>query len=48
MSLEDALAAVKNLNGSQIGVDRIRVDFQRSQPVKRVSNFLWVSTKAFM
>ncbi|CAO2838198.1 unnamed protein product [Amaranthus hypochondriacus] len=33
--LEDALAAVKNLNGSQIGVDRIRVDFQRSQPVKR-------------
>ncbi|XP_057529796.1 flowering time control protein FPA-like isoform X2 [Amaranthus tricolor] len=35
VSLEDALAAVKNLNGSQIGVDRIRVDFQRSQPVKR-------------
>lgn len=34
--LEDALAAVKNMNGLHIGNDRIRVDFQRS-PSKRVS-----------
>lgn len=33
--LEDATAAVKNLNGFQIGGDRIRVDFLRSHPVRR-------------
>ncbi|XP_021863405.1 flowering time control protein FPA [Spinacia oleracea] len=33
--LEDASAAVKNMNGLQIGDDRIRVDFLRSHPAKR-------------
>lgn len=38
--LEDASAAVKNMNGLQIGDDRIRVDFLRSHPAKRVSRLL--------
>ncbi|XP_021752642.1 flowering time control protein FPA-like [Chenopodium quinoa] len=33
--LEDASAAVKNVNGLQIGDDRIRVDYLRSYPAKR-------------
>ena len=35
--VEDASAAVKNLNGFEIGGDRIRVDFLRSHPARRVS-----------
>lgn len=37
--LEDASAAVKNVNGLQIGDDRIRVDFLRSHPAKRVGRY---------
>ncbi|KAL2920918.1 Flowering time control protein FPA [Bienertia sinuspersici] len=33
--LEDASAAVKNMNRLQIGDDRVRVDFLRSHPAKR-------------
>ena len=35
--LEDACAAVKSLNGLQIGGYRIRVDFLRSHPGRKVS-----------
>ena len=45
--LEDASAAVKNLNGFQIGDDCIRVDFLRSYPAKRVSNYLQGFKEAF-
>ncbi|CAO2821827.1 unnamed protein product [Amaranthus hypochondriacus] len=37
--LEDALAAVKNMNGLHIGNDRIRVDFQRSPSKREQSDF---------
>ncbi|GAB4825448.1 hypothetical protein Ancab_008321 [Ancistrocladus abbreviatus] len=33
--VEDASAAVKSLNGKQIGADYIRVDFLRSHPLRR-------------
>eukprot|EP01018_Ginkgo_biloba_P032711 Gb_01786 [translate_table: standard] len=36
-NLEDAVSAVKYLNGRQLGVDSLRVDFLRSQPQKRES-----------
>lgn len=35
--VEDAMSAVKYLNGRQLGNDSIRVDFLRSQPLKRES-----------
>ncbi|KAL5781156.1 hypothetical protein ACOSP7_006185 [Xanthoceras sorbifolium] len=33
--LEDAAQAMRNMNGKQIGGDQIRVDFLRSQPLRR-------------
>lgn len=35
--LEDASQALRMMNGKRIGGDQIRVDFLRSQPVRRVS-----------
>ena len=35
--VEDAMSTVKYLNGRQLGNDSIRVDFLRSQPLKRES-----------
>lgn len=37
--LEDASQALKVMNGKQIGGDQIRVDFLRSQTIRRVSQF---------
>lgn len=34
--LEDAVAALKNMNGKRLGGEQIRVDFLRSQPSRRV------------
>ncbi|KAH9301985.1 hypothetical protein KI387_013568 [Taxus chinensis] len=36
-NLEDAVSAIKFLNGRQLGGDPLRVDYLRSQPVKRES-----------
>lgn len=38
-SLENAVQAQKSMNGRRIFGDQIRVDFVRSQPVRRVSQF---------
>lgn len=35
--MEDAIQAMRNMNGKQVGGDQIRVDFLRSQPSRRVS-----------
>ena len=37
--LEDASQALRIMNGKRIGGDQIRVDFLRSQPMRRVSMF---------
>lgn len=37
VKLEDALEAMRNMNGKRIGGDQIRVDFLRSQSLRRVS-----------
>jgi len=41
-NLEDASQAMKIMNGKRIGGEHIRVDFLRSQTIKRVSVFLYV------
>lgn len=34
--MEDAISAHKNMNGKRLGGDQLCVDFQRSQPMRKV------------
>lgn len=43
-NLEDASQAMKSMNGRKIGGEQIRVDYLRSQPSRRVSIYVVISS----